>query len=188
MNYAYVANGRVVEVITPILDDEGVEIPIESRFTAYFVAELVACDASVQPGMLYDGNAFSSGDPSASDLLAATQAAKIAELYGEYQAASQVAVAYKTVAGISQTFQADTASQNTLLIAVTGYGFAGATPAGFYWVALDNTQVPFALDDLKGLYGVMLAQGNVAFNQLQVLKAETRSAATIADVHAVSWH
>jgi hypothetical protein len=120
-------------------------------------------------------------------LVESARAAKIVELYGAYQAASQVAVAYKTVAGVSQIFQADSASQNTLLIAATGYGFAGATPAGFYWVALDNTQVPFTLDDLKGLYGVMLAQGNVAFNKLQTLKASVRSASTAADVQAVAW-
>jgi hypothetical protein len=186
-NYAYVTNGRVAEVITPILDDDGIEIPIESRFTADFAAQLAPCDASVLPGMLYDGKAFASGEPSAAEELAAAQTAKIAELYANYQVAAQLSVSYKTVAGVPQTFQADSASQNTLLIAATGYGFAGATPAGFYWVALDNTQVPFTLDDLKGLYGVMLAQGNVAFNKLQTLKASVRSASTSADVQAVAW-
>jgi hypothetical protein len=187
MNYAYVNSGRVMEVIAPILDDDGVEIPIDSRFTADFVAQLVACDASIQPGMVYDGKAFASGDPSAAEELAASQAAKISELYANYQVAAQLSVSYKTVAGVSQTFQADSASQNTLLIAATGYAFAGTTPDGFYWVALDNTQVPFTLDDLKGLYGVMLAQGNVAFNKLQLLKAAVRAAGTVADVEAVAW-
>jgi hypothetical protein len=64
---------------------------------------------------------------------------------------------------------------------------AGATPDGFYWVAADNTQVPFALDDLRGLYAAMLVQGNAAFNKLQSLKAAVRSATKAADVQSVSW-
>ncbi|AHB08501.1 hypothetical protein U875_13985 [Pandoraea pnomenusa 3kgm] len=119
--------------------------------------------------------------------LDAARANQMAILYSAYQAASQVDVAYKTVAGVQQTFQADASSQSTLLIATTGYNLAGQTPAGFYWVASDNAQVPFSVEDLKGLYAVMLAQGNVAFNKLQTLKAAVRSAATVAEVLAVTW-
>lgn len=78
-------------------------------------------------------------------------------------------------------------SKATLLTATTGYDISGATPEGFYWVARDNVCVPFTLADLKGLYGVMLAQGNAAFNKLQTLKAAVRAAATIAAVQAVTW-
>jgi hypothetical protein len=134
-----------------------------------------------------NGALVAAAEPSAADLLAMTQAAKIAEVYAAYQAAVQVSVEYTTVAGVGKTYQADSASQNTLLIATTGYNLAGATPTGFYWVAEDNTQVPFTLDDLKGLYGVMLTQGNAAFNKLQALKASVRSATSASAVAAVAW-
>jgi hypothetical protein len=119
--------------------------------------------------------------------LAGAQAAQITALEAAYEAAIQQPVAFTTTAGVSKTFQADSASQNVLLIATTGYNLAGATPAGFYWVSSDDTQVPFALVDLKGLYGVMLARGNAAFQQLQTLKSSVRAASTIASVRAVVW-
>ncbi|MBN3848611.1 DUF4376 domain-containing protein [Paraburkholderia sp. Ac-20342] len=113
--------------------------------------------------------------------------AQLAALTGAYQAAIQQPVSFTTAGGVTKTFQADTDSQNVLLIATTGYSLAGATPSGFYWVSSDNTQVPFALADLKGLYAVMLAQGNVAFQKLQALKVSVRAATTVAAAQAVSW-
>ncbi|CAN0620569.1 DUF4376 domain-containing protein [Burkholderia multivorans] len=125
--------------------------------------------------------------PSAASLLAQAQAAQAATLSSAYQAAVQVDVSYTSAGGVTKTFQASSNSQSTLLVATTGYNLAGETPAGFYWVAADNTQVPFTLVDLKGLYAVMLAQGNAAFNKLQSLKSEVRAATTVAAVQAVVW-
>ncbi|MFL9893737.1 DUF4376 domain-containing protein [Paraburkholderia sp. RL17-381-BIF-C] len=122
-----------------------------------------------------------------SEILANAQAAQMSALTVAYQAAVQQPVSFTTAAGTAKTFQADSNSQNVLLIATTGYNLAGATPQGFYWVADDNTQVPFALADLKGLYAVMLQQGNTAFQTLQTLKAQVRSAATIAAVQSITW-
>ncbi|WP_250474214.1 hypothetical protein [Caballeronia sp. GAFFF1] len=59
----------------------------------------------------------------------------------------------------------DAASHPTLLVATARYSFVGATPAGFYWVALDSTQVPFALDHLQGLCAVIAHAGQRCIRQ-----------------------
>ena len=71
--------------------------------------------------------------------------------------------------------------------ATQGYAIAGATPAGFYWVAKDNTHVPFTPADLQGLYTDILAQGWAAFQTRQILKASVNAATTIAAVQACVW-
>ena len=117
--------------------------------------------------------------------LATAQSQALAAVGTWYAAAIVRPVAFTSDDGVAQTYQADSTSQNNLLIATTGYGLAGSTPSGFYWVAQDNTQVPFTLADLKGLYAVMLAQGQSAFVQAQNLKAQIRAATTAAAVAAV---
>lgn len=119
--------------------------------------------------------------------LADAQTMQVTTIYTGYAAAVTKSVSYETAAAVTQTFQADTDSQTILLQAVTGYNAAGQTPAGFYWVAEDNTQVPFTLADLKGLYAVMLAQGWTAFQNLQTKKSAIRSASTLAAAESVVW-
>lgn len=151
------------------------------------VAVILQDGAQIEPGYAYDGANFSA-PVSPPPALADAQAAQIAILTDAYNAAIQMPVSFTTAGGVTKIFQADSGSQNVLLIATTGYNMVGATPTGFYWVSSDNTQVPFALADLKGLYGVMLTQGNIAFQQLQTLKAAVRAATTVAAAQAVSWH
>ncbi|WP_134168935.1 hypothetical protein [Paraburkholderia caballeronis] len=67
-----------------------------------------------------------------------------------YQNAAYPSVSYKTAGGVTETFEADPASQPMLMQATQGYNLAGSTPADFSWVAPDNTQVPFALTDRNG--------------------------------------
>ncbi|WP_250477387.1 tail fiber assembly protein [Caballeronia sp. INML1] len=74
MNYAYVQDGRVMEVIAPMLNDDGNEIPIDQRFTPEFVASLVECDEAVHEGMVSNGTTFLEyvpPAPSPADILAA---------------------------------------------------------------------------------------------------------------------
>lgn len=52
-NYARIESGIVAEIIPPL---EGVAI--EERFSAEFVADLVACGVEVQEGWTYDGTTF----------------------------------------------------------------------------------------------------------------------------------
>ena len=115
------------------------------------------------------------------------QAQQIALLEAAYSSAITQPVTFTTAAGVKKTFQADTDSQIVLIKAQQGYAIVVAVPDGFYWVASDNTQVPFTLEDLKGLYAAMLAQGWTAFQRLQTQKAAVRAAKTLAAVNAVVW-
>ncbi|TDV39515.1 uncharacterized protein DUF4376 [Paraburkholderia caballeronis] len=119
--------------------------------------------------------------------LAQAQAVQIAAVTAAYNAAIQTAVSFTTAGGVTKTFQADSGSQETLSLAANGYNFAGAVPAGFYWKSEDNTEVPFALADLKGLYAAMLAQGWAAFQQLQTLKSQVNAATSVSAVQTVVW-
>lgn len=119
--------------------------------------------------------------------LSAAQAQQRALIDAAYANAVQQNVTYKTVAGTTETFEADTASQTLVMQATQGYAIAGATPAGFYWVAADNAQVPFTLADLQGLYQAILAQGWTAFQKRQTLKAQIDAATTVEAVQAIVW-
>lgn len=60
--YARVSNGIVMEIVSPMTDAEGKEIPITERFTPDFVAMMVdVTNVSPQPSQhwTYDGSAFS---------------------------------------------------------------------------------------------------------------------------------
>jgi hypothetical protein len=119
--------------------------------------------------------------------LAQAQASQITTLTTAYSAAVQASVSFTTAAGVAATFQADSNSQDVLLVAVTGYNTQQAVPSGFYWKSADNVLVPFALADLNGLYAAMLAQGWVAFQKLTTLKAKVAAAKTVAAAQAIVW-
>jgi len=119
--------------------------------------------------------------------LAAAKVAKIAGLANNYATAIAQAVSYTSAVGVVQTYQADPGSISNLQAAIAGCSKAQATPVGFYWVAADNTQVPFSFADLQGLAAVMFGQGAVAFQHLQTLKAEVTAATTSAGIAAIVW-
>jgi Domain of unknown function (DUF4376) len=119
--------------------------------------------------------------------LSQQKTSKIKALYSNYQASVQSDVTYTTKSGVTKSFQADFVSQDTLEKATVGYGLLQQVPDGFYWVSSDNTQVPFSLDDLRGLYSVMLSQGQQAFNHLQNLKKSVAEATTVDAVQAIVW-
>jgi len=119
--------------------------------------------------------------------LADAQVQQIAILLAAYAADCAQPVSFTTAGKVTKTFQADPGSVQVLQQTLAGLSAAQATPAGFYWVAADNTQVPFSFADLQGLAAAMLAQGWTAFQHLQTLKAEVNAATTIAAAQAVTW-
>ena len=119
--------------------------------------------------------------------LAAWQTAQIQILFTSYQAAIATPVSFTTAAGLTKTFQADPGSVANLQASIAGCQKAAATPAGFYWVAADNTQVPMTYADLLGLAEVIFNQGASAFQKLQTLKAQVNAATTIPAVQAIVW-
>jgi hypothetical protein len=125
--------------------------------------------------------------PTAAQLLAQAQQAQIATLTAAYQSAIAQPVSYTSKGGVTKTYQADPNSLSNLQNALLGLQAAGATPSGFYWVAADNTQVPFTYSDLQGLAAALLAQGWAAFQQLQTLKGQVNAATTISAVQTIVW-
>lgn len=116
--------------------------------------------------------------PTTAQLLTAAKSAQIATLAAAYNAAIQQPVSY-----MSTTFQADSASQQTLTRCLV----AGSVPAGFYWLDANNAQVPMTFAQLQGLASAMLVQGQAAFTRLQTRKASVNGATTVSAVQAVVW-
>ncbi len=115
------------------------------------------------------------------------QAQQINLLRQAYNAAIQTPVSYTSKGGVTKTYQADPQSVANLTQMMLASQAAAATPTGFYWVSLDNTQVPFAYADMQGLAAAFGAQGAAAFQHLQTLKAEVLAATTVSGVQAINW-
>lgn len=119
--------------------------------------------------------------------LADAMAARIGALTSAYVAACAQPVAFASAGGVVKTFQADVGSAQILQQTLAGLSGSQETPPGFWWLSEDNTRVPFTYADLQGLAAAMLAQGWAAFQRLQILKAQVKAAATVAEVNAVKW-
>jgi hypothetical protein len=189
--FARIESGVVAEIIGPLTFDDGSEIPMSERFpVSVFETMVDITDVSPPPsqGWTYDGATFSApAEPTAAQLLATAQANQCAAIDAAYLEAVQVSVSFKTSAGVTQTFQADTDSQTILSQAEQGYAIVGAVPANFFWKAADNTLVAFTLADLQGLYLAMLAQGWAAFQKRATLKAQIAAATKASDVAGITW-
>jgi hypothetical protein len=119
--------------------------------------------------------------------LQALQAAQIGQLAAGYAAAIAQPVNFTTAAGVTKTFQADQASIQNLSSMLAAFTPAGAVPSGFYWVAADNTKVPFTLVDMQGLAAALGSQGWDAFQRLQQRKAAVLAASSAPSIAAVIW-
>jgi hypothetical protein len=125
--------------------------------------------------------------PTNEQLLAQAQDKQLAALYAAYQQAVQQPVSYTSEGGVTKTYQADPDSVANLTRMLLAFGAAQAVPSGFYWVAADNTKVPFTYADLQGLAQAIGTQGEAAFQHLQALKDQVRAAASVAAVQAITW-
>lgn len=119
--------------------------------------------------------------------LAQAQATQIVLLTAVYANAVAQSVSYTSVAGVVKSYQANAVSVSNLIRMTLAFLKQGATPTGFYWVASDNTQVPFALADLEGLSSVIGAQGWAAFQHLQTQKNSVLAATTVSIVQSIVW-
>ncbi len=104
-----------------------------------------------------------------------------------YASANSAPVSYTTKAGVVKSYQADDLSRKNMSDALLGFQSVGAVPPGFFWVASDNTQVPFTLADIQGLAAAAIAQGWTNFQKAQALKAQIRSATTIHEIQQIVW-
>ena len=120
-------------------------------------------------------------------LLAQAQTAQKALVTQGYNTAIIAPISFTDTAGVADTYQADSTSQQYLARAVTGYRIAGGVPAGFYWRSATNQNNAFTLADLEGLYTAILARAEEDYQQLQTLKAQINAATTASAVAAIVW-
>lgn len=180
--YAIIQSGAVVNVTLWDGDTENWS-PAAGQ-----TAVALPAGSPVGIGYVYDGTKFTTPVAAAPIVtLAQAQSAQIAALTGAYIAAIAQPVTFTSAGGVSKTFQADPVAIGNLQAMLAAFGPSGKVPNGFYWVAVDNTQVPFTLADLQGLAAAMGAQGWAAFQHLQTLKAEVRAASDQAAVTAIIW-
>lgn len=159
-----------------ILRSDGASIPADpanSDYSAYLT--WVALGNTATPAF------------SAAELLTNAQTSKLQSLVTSYQTTIAIPVAFTTAAAVAQTYQADAQSVANVQATLAGLAKAGVSPTGFYWVAADNTQVPFTYADVQGLAAAMLAQGWVAFKNLQTKKAATLATTTVSAASTVVW-
>jgi hypothetical protein len=114
--------------------------------------------------------------------LASMQQAQITTFSTSYQAALQVPIAY-----MGTTFEADASSQIVVAHSMMVYAVEGATPAGFYFVDVNNNQVPMTLAQLQGLGSAIADSYWTVFQKWTALKAQVLAATTLAEVQAVTW-
>ena len=119
--------------------------------------------------------------------LAQDQVTQINLLLASYSNAIQQPVSYTTIAGVVKTYQANTQSVDNLSRMTLAYLKAAATPTGFYWMATDNTKVPFTFADLQQLAAVMGTQGFADFDNLQTKKASVMAATTVSAVQLITF-
>lgn len=108
-------------------------------------------------------------------------------LTAAYVAAIAQNVSFTTGAGDSRMYQSDPVSISNASACMLGCLKAQAVPQGFYWVAADNTRVPFTFADLEGLAAALFVHGFTQFAKLQDLKVAVRAAATVDAVRAITW-
>jgi len=102
-----------------------------------------------------------------------------------YIAALSADIEFATAAGVTETYQADQQSLNTMMQTIIGSG--GSLINGFVWGASDNTQVPFTFADLQGLANAIYMRGNGFYFHRQTKKAAIRACLSVEDVNLISW-
>ena len=125
--------------------------------------------------------------PTPAQLLAAAQFTALSAMDTAFAAASVAPMSYTSAGGITKIYQVDSTAVYRIQAALSGCLQSQATPSGFYWVSLDNTQVPFSYADLLQFSSALFAQGAAAFQRAQVAKASIRAATTPAAVQAVTY-
>ncbi len=109
--------------------------------------------------------------------LALAQEAAMSQLNDEYQTALNGGVTYSGI-----TFQSDKASMDNMNETLTAVSNGWVLPAGFAWVAADNSLHPADLVFLQGLASEFANNKAAAFAAFQASKISVRKATTKAAV------
>ena len=96
-------------------------------------------------------------------------------------------ISYPSEGGITTDYQSDPNSANILQGVLLGFSFTQTVPTGFYWIAKDNTQVPFTYQDLQQLYTAIQTLHWEGLQRLQQFKTAVNDAITLEAAQAIVW-
>lgn len=178
MNIARIHDGRVVEIIAPMFDENNVLIPVENRFHPDLLPALVPCDESVQEGDGYDGAVFSKPAPPAAPNLDDVKRAAVKQIDADVDAI------YGELIGNRQA-EYDLAEREAAEFKAAGYP-AGAVPESVqFWADAKAWTPKKAADDILATSTAWRqAQNNIRKTRLATKEA-ARKATDAAGVDAV---
>lgn len=186
--YAYIENGVVVEIIGPVEDADGKEIPIIERFSSSFVAKLVDVSSAQPmpaPGWSFDGSTFSPALPAA---LAQAKAQQVAGVSAACEA-SLMGGFISSALGSARTYGSNDNDQRNLLNAGLVSQGQAATWKTQLWCAKDGV---WSLADHTAPQVQQVNADWLAFRLSQQSKctslaAQINAASTVAEVLAINW-
>lgn len=84
-------------------------------------------------------------------------------------------------------FQSGDKDRNLLTSTTSLFSITKAVPENFVWISKDNEAVPFSLEDLINLGGVMAVSVNQNTIKARELKDRVERATNKAEIEAVAW-
>lgn len=87
----------------------------------------------------------------------------------------------------NKIFQSAEKDRNLLTSTVSLFSIARQVPEGFVWISKDNEAVPFTLEELVELGGIMANLVNVNTIKARTLKDRVEQAQTLEEIEAIKW-
>lgn len=87
----------------------------------------------------------------------------------------------------NKIFQSAEKDRNLLTSTVSLFSIARQVPEGFVWISKDNEAVPFTLEELIELGGIMANSVNANTIKARTLKDKVEQAQTLEEIEAIKW-
>ncbi|HFU5770853.1 TPA: DUF4376 domain-containing protein [Campylobacter jejuni] len=84
-------------------------------------------------------------------------------------------------------FQSAEKDRNLLTSTVSLFAITKQLPEGFVWISKDNEAVPFTLEELVELGGIMANSVNTNTIKARTLKDKVEQAQTLEEIEAIKW-
>ncbi|EME3314768.1 DUF4376 domain-containing protein [Campylobacter jejuni] len=84
-------------------------------------------------------------------------------------------------------FQSAEKDRNLLTSTVSLFAITKQLPEGFVWISKDNEAVPFTLEELIELGGIMANSVNTSTIKARTLKDKVDQAQTLEEIEAIKW-
>ncbi|EOI0394292.1 DUF4376 domain-containing protein [Campylobacter jejuni] len=87
----------------------------------------------------------------------------------------------------NKIFQSSEKDRNLLTSTVSLFAITKQLPEGFVWISKDNEAVPFTLEELIELGGIMANSINTNTIKARTLKDKVEQAQTLEEIEAIKW-